>query len=342
MQNLNGMIASHYIHLENEVLQCVLCPHECLLKPGAKGICKTRYNDDGQMQLIGSGIIASSSLDPIEKKPLYHFFPGSKIYSIGSYGCNLRCSFCQNHEISQFVPDRGSRLRENLPEDIVEKALLLPQNIGVAYTYNEPTVFFELMYATAKLANSRGLKNVMVSNGYINSRPLQELTEFIDAFNIDLKAFSNGFYKTQTGGKLAPVLENLKTIKKCGKHLEIAFLVIPKLNDSIHEAEEMFKWIAENVGTDTPLHINRYYPAYRLNEPPTPPEKLVELHGHAMKYLKFVYIGNLHNSDIGSKTICPSCSTTVIERHGYSTSIKMMDKRGYCTICGYGPIVILD
>jgi len=336
------MEALYYRQLENKVVQCTLCPHECKLKSGSIGICKTRYNDNGVMKLAVFGIISSSGLDPIEKKPLYHFFPGSKIYSIGSYGCNMKCSFCQNYEISQYVPDGNSGLKENLPQDIVNKALFLPQNIGIAYTYNEPTVFFELMYPTAKLAKSKNLKNVMVSNGYINPDPLHELIDIIDAFNIDLKAFNNEFYRKQTGGQLAPVLKNLKTIKKNGNHLEISFLVIPNLNDSTHEAIEMFKWINEQLGSDTPLHINRYYPAYKLNEPPTPPEKLIELREYAMQYLKFVYIGNLHFSDIGTNTVCPSCNTTLIERHGYNTKIKMVDSKGYCKICGYGPIVVLS
>lgn len=335
------MKALYYMDLENKALQCNLCPHECKLTPGKRGICKTRYNDNGEMRLLNSGVIASSGLDPIEKKPLFHFYPGSKIYSIGGYGCNLRCAFCQNYEISQYVPDSNSRLRENLPENIVDKALFLPQNIGIAYTYNEPTVFFELMLATARLAKGKALKNVMVSNGFINHNPLLELLDVIDAFNIDLKAFTDEFYKTQAGGKLAPVLNNLKTIKKNGNHLEIAFLVIPELNDSTNEAVEMFKWINENLGNDTPVHINRYYPAYKLSIPPTPPEKLVELRDVAMEYLKFVYIGNLHNSNIGTKTTCPSCNTTVIERHGYSTTLKMIDPRGYCKICGYGPIAVM-
>ncbi|MGB4329336.1 MAG: AmmeMemoRadiSam system radical SAM enzyme, partial [Tenuifilum sp.] len=246
------MEALFYMHLENKTLQCNLCPHECKLTPGKRGICKTRYNDNGEMRLLISGVIASSGLDPIEKKPLFHFYPGSKIYSIGGYGCNLRCAFCQNYEISQNVPDSSSRLRENLPENIVDKALFLPQNIGIAYTYNEPTVFFELMLATARLAKSKALKNVMVSNGFINHKPLLELLDVIDAFNIDLKAFTDEFYKTQAGGELAPVLNNLKTIKKNGNHLEIAFLVIPELNDSTNEAVEMFRWINENLGNDTP------------------------------------------------------------------------------------------
>lgn len=335
------MEAFYYIHLENKSVQCTLCPHECKLTPGKRGICKTRYNDNGEMKLLNSGVIASSGLDPIEKKPLFHFYPGSKIYSIGGYGCNLRCSFCQNYEISQYVPDPNSRLRENLPENIVDKAQFLPQNIGIAYTYNEPTVFFELMLSTARIAKGKNLKNVMVSNGFINHKPLLELLDVIDAFNIDLKAFTDQFYKTQAGGKLLPVLNNLMTIKKNGNHLEIAYLVIPGLNDSTNEAVAMFRWINENLGSDTPLHINRYYPAYKLNIPPTPPEKLVELRGIAMEYLKFVYIGNLHNSDIGTKTTCPSCNTTVIERHGYSTTLKMIDSSGYCKICGYGPIAVM-
>lgn len=333
------MEARHYEKLENDFVRCTLCPHQCKLKPGSRGICKTRYNDNGKLNLLFTGILASSELDPIEKKPLYHFYPGSKIYSIGGYGCNLHCLFCQNHEISQCVPDSNEYYKAYLPNEIVAKASVLPQNIGIAYTYNEPTVFYELMLETSILAKKSGLKNVMVSNGYISQTPLQELLNTIDAFNIDLKAFSDEFYKTQTGGRLKPVLESLKSIVKHGNHLEIAFLVIPGLNDSLNDAKLMFKWISDNLGNDIPLHINRYYPAYRMSAPPTSPETLIELRELAMQWLRFVYIGNLHHPDAGSKTVCPSCSSTLIERVGYNTQLKLIDGSGFCKICGYGPVV---
>ncbi|MDI3526569.1 MAG: pyruvate formate lyase activating enzyme [Tenuifilum sp.] len=336
------MDALHFRKIGNNKIICELCPHECSLKVGQKGICQTRINEMGSMRLLNFGVIASAGLDPIEKKPLYHFYPGSKIFSIGGYGCNLKCKFCQNYEISQYTPGHNIPSRELAPTDIVQLASQLSQNIGIAYTYNEPTVFYELMYETAILANEKGLKNVMVSNGFINTKPLLDLLDVIDAFNIDLKAFRDDFYKTITGGTIEPVLKNLEKIKKNGNHLEIAFLVIPELNDSKEECKNMFKWIAENLGDDTPVHINRYYPAYKLDKPATPAEKLEELFEIAIQYLKYVYIGNLQNAKKGTTTYCPSCKTKVIERIGYSTQIKMLNALGNCKNCGYGPIANLD
>ncbi len=333
------MEAKYYERLKNGFVQCTLCPHKCKIRPGSRGICKTRNNENGNLKVNFSGLIASSGLDPIEKKPLFHFYPGSKIYSIGGYGCNLHCSFCQNYEISQYLPDLTENYKTYEAKEIVTKASILPQNIGIAYTYNEPTVFFELMLETSLIAQKNGLKNVMVSNGYISQAPLEELLNTIDAFNIDLKSFNDGFYKTLTGGRLKPVLESLKTIVKHGKHLEIAFLVIPGLNDSSNEAGQMFKWICDHLGNDIPLHINRYYPAYQMSVAPTPPETLFKLRELALETLNFVYIGNLHHPNIGMNTICPSCSSTLIERTGYQTHLKLIDSSGFCKICGYGPVV---
>ncbi len=337
------MEALHYIKLENQWVKCELCPHECKLKPGGTGLCNTRVNDNGTLRVKNYGVIASSGLDPIEKKPLYHYHPGKKIFSIGGYGCNLHCLFCQNHEISQYVPDDIGSFRTFEPQDIVTKASILPENIGIAYTYTEPTVFFELMLATAQRAREQNLKNVMVSNGFIYSKPLLELLTVIDAFNVDLKSFTDSFYKKITGGRLIHVLENLKAIKKNGKHLEITFLVIPDLNDSASEASAMFKWIAQELGNDTPIHINRYYPAYRLSNPPTPPKKLFELYELATEQLKFVYIGNLHGAESRvTNTHCPSCNSILIERQGYNISFKMLNSAGYCKVCGYGPVIVMD
>jgi pyruvate formate lyase activating enzyme len=183
------MIAKYFSTQADGSALCELCPHNCHLKSEKTGICGVRKNINGKIEVLDSGIIASSGLDPIEKKPLYHFYPGQKIYSIGGYGCNLKCTFCQNHEISQFVPERSNGFKLNQPHDLITKAKFLPENIGIAYTYNEPTVFVEFMAQTAELAKNEGLKNVMVSNGYINLKPLDELTELIDAFNIDLNLF---------------------------------------------------------------------------------------------------------------------------------------------------------
>ena len=336
------MIAKYYKTNDDNSIICELCPHNCHIKVDKTGICGVRRNVNGNLEILSSGIIASSGLDPIEKKPLYHYYPGHKIYSIGGYGCNLKCTFCQNHEISQNVPERSNGFRHNQPADLVAKAKFLPENIGIAYTYNEPTVFFEFMVQTAELAKLEGLKNVMVSNGFINLKPLDELTELIDAFNIDLKSFSDNFYKELTGGRLNPVLNTLSRIKESGKHLEISFLVIPTKNDSLDDSLAMFNWIATNLGEDTILHINKYYPAYKMQVHPTSTSTLVELYELAKTKLKFVYIGNLHSEEIGCNTQCPSCSATVIKRSGYHTSLSALDSKGYCKICGYGPIVILD
>lgn len=336
------MEAKYYTKQADNFIQCELCPHNCHIKPDKTGICGVRRNVEGTLEILNSGIIASSGLDPIEKKPLYHFYPGHKIYSIGGYGCNLKCTFCQNHEISQFVPERSNGFRHIQPDDLVAKAKFLPENIGIAYTYNEPTVLFESMVKTAELAKSEGLKNVMVSNGFINLKPLDELIEFIDAFNIDLKAFSDSFYREYTGGRLNPVLNTLSRIRESGKHLEVTFLVIPTLNDSPVDASAMFNWIASNLGMDTILHINKYYPAYKMQIAPTPTSTLLELYELAKTNLKYVYVGNLHGETIGSNTQCPVCCATVIKREGYHTQITALDSKGYCKVCGYGPIVIMD
>lgn len=336
------MIARYYTPKEDSNVTCELCPHNCHIKPDKSGVCGVRKNINGTLEVVSSGMIASSGLDPIEKKPLYHFFPGSKIFSVGGYGCNLKCAFCQNHDISQYVPERSNGWKLIQPNDLVLKAKVLPENIGIAYTYNEPTVFFEFMVQTAELAKQENLKNVMISNGFINLKPLDELLELIDAFNIDLKSFSDSFYHELTGGRINPVLNTLSRIKDSGKHLEIAFLVIPTKNDDPKDADAMFSWIANNLGNDTVLHINKYYPAYKMQIPPTSTAKLTELYEMAKGKLKHVYIGNLHSEEIGCNTTCPSCHATVIKRSGYHTAITALDSQGFCKICGYGPIAIME
>lgn len=335
------MEAKYYSRQKNGSVGCSLCPHSCCIQDGRFGICKARQNQNGVLNALGYGVISSSGLDPVEKKPLYHFHPGSMIFSIGGYGCNLHCDFCQNFEISQLSPVSSPSYRIYQPSEIVEKARVLPENIGIAYTYNEPTISFEFVLETAGLAKNLGLLNVAVSNGYINPAPLRELLGVLDALNIDLKSFSDDFYHRQTGGKLKPVLTNLEAIRDSGKHLEISFLVIPGLNDSPAETKAMVSWISSNLGSNTVLHINRYYPAYKLKIPPTPEEKLVELYEIAREKLEYVYVGNLHGSGVGCNTLCPSCSSTVIRRSGYHTVISALTPEGNCRICGYGPIAVM-
>ncbi len=331
---LNKMEALFYIKLEDKKVKCRLCPHECEISNGKFGICKVRINKNGELFTENYGLVSSVGFDPIEKKPLYHFYPGSEILSVGSIGCNLQCDFCQNWQISQISETdfkRESKRYRN--SEIIELALSKENNIGIAYTYNEPTVFFEFMLEMAISAKEKGLKNVMVTNGFINKDPLNKLNQFIDAYNVDLKAFIDDFYIKYTKSQLEPVKETLINISNAGKHLEITNLVIPGLNDSPEKFEEMVKWIKENTGEKTVLHISRYFPSYKFKEEPTSVEKIFKLYEIAKKHLKYVYLGNLMLSE-GSNTYCPECNELIIERSGYNTRLVALNKQGDCSSCG--------
>jgi len=335
------MESQFYIKTDSGGVECHLCPHNCKIKSERLGICNTRLNRNGVLESVQWGVIATSALDPIEKKPLYHFYPGKMIYSIGGYGCNLRCIFCQNFEISQFVPQNVADLRIVSPSDVVLKAKIHPNNIGIAFTYNEPIISYEYMLETATLAKHEGLKSVMVSNGYINEAPLSNLIEVIDAFNIDLKSFTDEFYRKIAGGSLKPVLKSLKAIRKSGKHLEITFLIIPKLNDNSDDAKAMFEWVANELGEHTILHLSRYHPAHLLDNPPTPDETLTKFYNLAKEDLQYVYLWNTHSKLMGNNTYCPKCSNLSIEREGFHASIVGLNPNGYCIVCGFGPIVTM-
>lgn len=288
--------ASFYITNEDLDVTCELCPHKCHIRPDKIGICRVRKNLDGKLYSLNYGLVSAAALDPIEKKPLYNFYPGSTIFSIGSVGCNLRCSFCQNWQIATACEEAVSQSDKNItPQAIVDAAIkLIPNgNIGIAYTYNEPTVWFEFMRDIATLAKEQDLKNVMVSNGYINEKPLSVLLELIDAFNIDLKGYSNNFYKKLTGSTLDPVLRTLEQIVHHGNHLEIAYLVIPGENDDPDKFREIVTWIKEKLGDTVSLHIDRYFPAYKLKTPPTSIESLQQLSHIAKEKLSHVYLGNV-------------------------------------------------
>jgi len=327
------MESQYYIKLPDNKAQCTLCPHMCIISNSNSGICKVRTNQNGVLISDNYGVISSIGFDPIEKKPLYHFYPGKEILSIGSFGCNLQCQFCQNWQISQVLVDTFSREHSNYSSDqILKLALSRKNNIGVAYTYNEPTVFFEFIIETARLIKSKGLKNVMVTNGYINPEPLNELHSYIDAYSVDLKAFNIDFFKKITKSTLEPVKETLKSIVKADKHLEITNLVIPTLNDDPIEFEHMCIWIANELGNKTVLHISRYFPTYKTTINSTPLEKMLELYEIAKKHLSYVYLGNISLSE-GNNTFCNSCRTLLIKRIGYSTQIISLDEKGNCKNC---------
>jgi pyruvate formate lyase activating enzyme len=324
--------AEFYKKLDDKKVQCLLCPHQCIIQENSRGICKVRKNFNGELISENYGKVCSMAFDPIEKKPLYHYFPGRIIFSVGNIGCNLNCQFCQNWEISQSSVDEYQFLQNISSNEIISSAGR-KNNIGIAYTYNEPTVWFEFMLEIAKQASEKELKNVMVTNGFINPDPLEKLLPYIDAFSVDLKAFTNEFYKKFTFSEIEAVKKSIKKIHKNKKHLEITNLVVTDLNDKKENFEEMVKWVSGETGRDTVLHISRYYPTYKLKNPPTSVSTLIEFHEIAKQYLDYVYLGNV-NLESGNDTICSNCGKTLIKRKGYFVDIVALDKNGNCDNCG--------
>ncbi len=326
------MKAAYFKLLDDKNVRCILCPHKCLLKPGETGKCRVRHNVDGVLETEVFNNISAMAVDPIEKKPLYHFYPGTDIVSIGSFGCNMKCPFCQNHEISQpSVSVMNRRKNEISASAILSEAKRIDTNIGLAFTYNEPIVWYEFMMDLATRAKKAGIATVMVSNGYISSEPLKGLIEFIDAFNIDLKAFNNDFYRKYTGAAIKPVLNTLKDIVTSGRHLEITYLIIPGYNDNQDEFRDCILWIVDNLGPDVILHLSRYFPNYQFTAPPTPSQTVVELYNIAKDKINFVYPGNINIPGI-MDTLCPDCGLTITSRSGYF--IKHLNTEdGNCSQC---------
>ena len=256
--------ASYYEKLPDNYVRCLLCPHHCRIKDGSVGICRVRSNHGGVLYSDNYATACCIRFDPIEKKPLYHFYPGSMILSVGTVGCNFRCKFCQNWEISQTCVKDYPYLKEVSSDRIIAQAGERSDNAGIAYTYNEPTVWFEYMLEIAKKAKAKGMHNVSVTNGFIDPEPLSELLDYVDAFNVDLKAFTEDFYHKLASASLEPVKDTIKSISKAGKHLELTHLIVPGHNDNPADFEEMLKWIAGETGGDTPLHLSKYFPDYQL------------------------------------------------------------------------------
>ena len=295
---------------QDETVQCVLCPHNCLIPDGGRGSCKVRANVKGSLFSLIFAETTGVGLDPIEKKPLYHFYPGSKILSLGTNGCNLACSFCQNWQISQ----TGNSQRQKLPSGAAVKLARKESSIGIAYTYNEPFIWFEYVLETARKAREAGLRNVLVTNGYVNPEPLLELLPYIDAMNIDLKSINDGFYKKTCNGSLAPVERTIETAQKhC--HIELTNLLIPGKNDSEKDLVELAAYVAK-LGKDIPLHFSRYFPLYKATEPATPASTLQNAARIARSRLNYVYIGNLEDEE--SVTNCPKCGAELVRRRGFS------------------------
>jgi pyruvate formate lyase activating enzyme len=327
------MEAKYYHRIEDQKVKCELCPHNCIINDGRRGTCKVRVNQDGILISENYGLVSAIGFDPIEKKPLYHFYPGAEILSVGSLGCNLKCDFCQNWQISQ--TSVGDFKRESQfygVDEIIDLAFSKKRNMGIAYTYNEPVVFFEYMIDIAKIAQKNELKNVMVTNGFINQKPLNELNKYIDAYSVDLKAFNDDFFIKHTNSRLEPVKESLVNIVNAGKHLEITNLIIPGLNDKPEEFNQMIIWIKENLGKDIVLHISKYYPTYKLSNESTSVEKMLELYKIANEYLDFVYLGNVLLPE-GNSTYCPNCNELLINRSGYMVQKQSVNNAGDCIKC---------
>ncbi len=325
--------ALYWKKIDSSRVQCLLCPRKCILKVGQRGVCGVRINKNGILYTLGYGNPVAVHVDPIEKKPFFHVFPGAKTLSLAVAGCNMRCKFCQNWLISQSKPDETQNYFLT-PERIVDLAIKYKCEF-IVFTYTEPTVFYEYMLDIAKLAKQKGLKTAMHTCGYINPEPLKRLLKYLDAVNVDLKGFNKEFYlKMGAYAELKPVLRTLKIIKDSGVWLEITNLIIPGQNDSPQEIEAMCKWIKENLGVEVPLHFSRFFPAYRLkNLPPTPVETLKMAWRIAKSVgLKYVYIGNLVGNPAES-TYCPKCSKILIERVGYKI-LKNNIIKGKCKFCG--------
>ncbi len=312
--------------LDGGRVACHVCPHECRILEGRAGICLCRKNVDGRLKPMNYARVTSAGMDAIEKKPLYHFYPGSTILSLGTWGCNFKCDFCQNWQISQ----QEAPTESLPPAEAVELARGRGSG-GIAYTYNEPTIWFEYVLDTARLAREAGLTNVLVTNGYINADPLDELLDVVDAMNIDLKSFGDRFYRHHCKARLGPVLETAKrAAARC--HVETTTLLVPGENDAPDELAGMRDWIVENLGADSPAHLSAFFPRYKSNLPATPLDSLMRARDIYRERLRFVYVGNVVARGLGN-TVCPGCGATVVRRSGYTIDASGL-RDGKCVDCG--------
>lgn len=326
-----------YEKFKDNKVKCGVCNHRCLIGDGKKGICGVRKNEGGKLYTLVYGKAIAENVDPIEKKPFFHFMPGTRSLSIATVGCNFSCAHCQNADISQISKERAFEdsdliLGKDLPPEKVIEDTLKNNCPSIAYTYTEPTIFVEYALDTMKLAKKKGIKNIWVSNGYMTKETLDLIGPYLDAINVDLKGFTEKFYQEVCKAKLAPILDNLKEIKKKGIWLEVTTLLIPIKNDSPKDLKNIAEFIAKELGVETPWHISRFFPAYRMMDlPPTEVEtirKAVEIGRKAG--LKYVYSGNIPG-DSFEDTYCPKCKEKMIDRTGYS--IERFDDKGMCSKC---------
>ena len=322
-----------YEKLADQKVHCNLCAHRCIIKPERRGICGVRENKGGILYSLVYGTLIAEHIDPIEKKPFFHVYPGSRSYSIAAVGCNFQCAFCQNHEISQMPRSTLMIMGEDTPCNEIVKRAKKSGSKTIAYTYTEPTVYFELAYETAILACKEGLKNVFVTNGFMTPEAIDTIAPFLAAANVDLKSFRDDFYQKQCGARLEPVLEAITKMKQMGIWVEITTLLIPGLNDSNEELKDIAQFIA-GLGKETPWHISRFHPQFKMRSVPVTP--LTSLHRAVeigkLQGLKYVYNGNVPG-DEGESTYCSNCRNCLIERHGFDVvSANLTGNK--CSKCG--------
>ncbi len=317
--------AEFYKKLDDGRVKCLLCPNNCTIPEGEKGECRLRENRGGKLIALSYGNTVTTNLDPVEKKPLYHFMPAGLILSVGPNGCTLKCRNCQNWSISQ----EDAPVRYIGPEELVNLSSR-GASVGVAFTYTEPLLYFEYMKDVIPMLREEGKKSVVVTNGYFNRKPVREIVELADGFNVDLKSMDDQFYRKWCDGSVEPVKDFIRMAAE-SSHLEVTNLLIPGLNDSREELEAMARWLSE-ISPDIPLHISRFFPQYKMNDlPPTPRKTLRDAYKIANNYLNYVYIGNVSTPGT-SDTFCPECGEKVIERSGYST--RVLGEKGVCPSCG--------
>jgi len=329
--------------LSNNKARCNLCPHRCVIEKGDIGICGVRQFDGDKLCTLVYGLISSKSSDPIEKKPLYHFYPRTNAMSYGSIGCNFKCEHCQNYSISMASPSSYSHLEEMSPKKSVEIAK--KRNCaGMAYTYNEPTIWFEFVQDSAKIAKEEGLYTVYITNGYMTKEAINEISPYLDAVNIDIKAFNGAdFYKDICCAEFGPVKRTCEEMSKKGIHIEITYLIIPDLNDEKEEIKKLSAWVKKKLGTNTPIHFTRFHPMHKMEDVnPTTIDSLENAHDTAKKEgLNYVYIGNVPGHEYNN-TYCPNCGNEVISRTGFNVNIVGIDEKRRCTYCNEKIFIIDD
>ncbi|MCX7820517.1 MAG: AmmeMemoRadiSam system radical SAM enzyme [Brevinematales bacterium] len=329
--------------IDKNVVQCLLCPHNCIISDGKSGICGARKNINGTLYTLNYGVVEGLSLDPIEKKPLYHYYPGKIILSVGTLGCNLKCPFCQNSHLSRFFDDYKQEVKPNLfPEELLlyflknQKSYAFDIFPGIAYTYSEPLVWYEFLVETAEIFKKNGYKNILVTNGYVEKEPLSKLLPFIDAANVDLKAFTEENYRKLCGG-LKPVQNFIETLYKHNIHIEVTTLVVTDFNDNLSEIESIAKWIS-SLDKKIPFHLSRYFPSYLYQKRPTDLGFLDDAEKIAREYLYYVYKGNVLASH---NTYCPECGNLLIQRRGYDIHLSGIKEDNRCNKCSRKNDIIL-